>query len=125
MRKLLQRVSLTRKMSSSDAEDIFSSTSLDLSKHAMPEAQGLAKTLSQFKKLQKLDMSGMKVSTDSATGLNSLTWLEQATMRRKADDEIFGDSVTWLKVSDNSALGGQPGYQSWNGIEKLKKLAGM
>ena len=112
--------------SDEEEEDIFSRTSLDLSKNPMPDVQGLTKTLSQFKQLQKLDISGMATSQTNQRGLSSLEWLGEAVLKsKKADGGIsFGERLTWLKMTDNPTLGNEAGAKAWSGIERLVKLTG-
>jgi hypothetical protein len=113
--------------SDDDEDDILARTSLDLSNHPMPPLEALAKTIAKFSRLQKLDLSSMKSSSSNPKGLSSLQWLGRATRKGKekaTDEEIFGNSLTWLKMTDNPALGEQTGDDAWAGIENLASLAG-
>lgn len=110
-----------------DDDNVLARTSLDLSNHPIPPLEALAKTIAQFTKLQKLDLSSMKASPNNPTGLSSLQWLGRATRKGKekaADEGSFGDSLTWFKMTDNPALGEQSGADAWAGIENLAFLAG-
>lgn len=109
--------------SDSDSDDdIRSKTALSLSGHELPPLAGLVETLSQFRYLQRLDLSSISPGSTSASGLTTLTWLAKAVFRSKTSTKgksrAFGDNLTWLNISSNPQLTSE----SCIGLEALEEL---
>ncbi|KAJ1028574.1 hypothetical protein NDA16_001740 [Ustilago loliicola] len=103
-------------------EDIRSKTVLSLSGHQLPPLAALVDTLSQFRYLQRLDLSSIEPSEASPEGLTTLTWLAKAVFRSKASSKgksrAFGDNLTWLNLSTNPNLTSE----ACVGLEALEEL---
>lgn len=114
--------------SSSDAEglnDIRRGTVLSLVGHPLPPLAALVETLSQFRYLQRLDLSALESSEANPQGLTRLDWLAKAVFRsqrgmnREAGaSSAFGDSLTWLNVSSNPKVASD----GCVGLEALEQL---
>ncbi|TKY87165.1 hypothetical protein EX895_003842 [Sporisorium graminicola] len=107
---------------SSEDEDIRSKTALSLAEHQLPPLSALVDTLSQFRYLQRLDLSSIQPSDGSPKGLDTLTWLAKAVFRSKAATKgkgrAFGDNLTWLNLSSNTHLTSE----ACIGLEALEEL---
>ncbi|SNX83109.1 uncharacterized protein MEPE_01815 [Melanopsichium pennsylvanicum] len=107
---------------SDDDIDVRSKTSLSLAGHELPTLSALVDTLSQFRYLQRLDLSSISPSEASPSGLSNLTWLAKAVFRSKASDKgksrAFGDNLTWLNLGCNSKLTSE----ACIGLEALEEL---
>lgn len=124
--KNIAQDAIQEETSSSEEESVLTRTKLDLSNHPLPPFEKLSKTLAHFSQLQKLDISGMKASEENPHGLTSLQWLGRATRKGKgkaAEGTVFGDKLTWLKMSDNPFFGQQGRSEIWDGIEFLTSLS--
>lgn len=112
---------------SKEADDIRQRTSLSLAGHPLPPLAALVDTLVQFRNLQRLDLSSLAPSESNPKGLTRLDWLAKAVFRTQQDLEpkdkakatkAFGDSLTWLNVSNSAELTSE----GCVGLEALEQL---
>ncbi|CEH15437.1 Protein phosphatase 1, regulatory subunit, and related proteins [Ceraceosorus bombacis] len=107
---------------------IFERTSLSLSSNPLPSTRDLSRTLRRFSALRKLEMTRMQASAASPNGLESLHWLQEATIGATTksagseEEHAFGQELTSFDVSGNERLGVKGGRDALNGIERLTAL---
>lgn len=137
--ELLKVMASVQERTIDGASDVLNQVAIDLSRHSLPPYEDLARTLSQFRKLRKLNLSSIEWGGHHTMGLDSVKFIgnavaeskREAKKRRSANgtEELaetwFGKDLTTLNLSGNISLPisrKKDGTDPLVGLEQLPNL---